>query len=133
MVSGVFGVEYEKVARKFYANFPSLDRSSGNDSPTEIIRDTVRFLVDRVNAARAQQTPPATPICTVVVLLDESRKIDEFTDSTDLGGSTRIALLDEPIAPGLSAALVFSDLGFLEKDLRSTSGRSLRMLELPAR
>ena len=133
MVSAVLGIKYAKVANIFNANFPSLDRSSVNDSPTEIIRDTVRFLVDRVNAARAQQTPPATPISTVVVLLDESRKMDEFTGSTDLGGLTRIALLNDPIAPGLSAALVFSDLGFLEKDLRSTSGREVMILELPAR
>lgn len=91
------------------------------------------FLVDRVNSARAQQTPQTVAISTVVVLLDESRKMNEFVNLSDLGSLARAALLDQAIVPGLNTALVFSDLGFRGVDLKFTSGRAVRMLELPAR
>jgi hypothetical protein len=68
-----------------------------------------------------------------VVLLDESRKMDDFVDSTDLAAFARMALLERPIAPGLSAALVLSDLGLLTKDLKSLSGREVKVLELASR
>jgi len=131
MVSAVFGTGYKAVVKVFDTKLPQLDLSSTDAS--DMISDTVRFLVDRVNAARAQQKPPVIAISTVVVLLDESRKMnDETNSSTDFGSIARTALLDEPIAPGLRAALVFSDLGILSKEL-TTSGREVMMLELPAR
>ena len=131
MVSAVFGVEYSAVANRFKANLALLDLSSYEASA--MIRDSVTFLVDRVNSARAQQTPPTVAISTVVVLLDESRKMNEFANHPDLGAFARSALLDESIAQGLSAALVFSDLSFRGIDLKSTSGRAVRVLALPAR
>jgi len=131
MVSAVFGVKYSAVAKCFKDNLAQLDLSSSVAS--DMIRDSVTFLVDRVNSARAQQTSPTVAISTVVVLLDESRKMNVFADYPDLGSIARIALLDDEVAPGLSAALVFSDLGFLSVDLKSESGRDVMVLELPAR
>ena len=131
MASAVFGVEYSAVVSRFYSNLAQLDLTSS--LAPDMIRDTVKFLVDRVNSARAQQTPPTVAISTVVVLLDESRKMNVFADYPDLGSIARIALLDDEVAPGLSAALVFSDLGFLSVDLKSESGRDVMVLELPAR
>jgi hypothetical protein len=93
----------------------------------------VSFLVDRVNSARAQQVPPIPAISTVVALFDENRKMDETAKTDDLVGFARIALLNKPIVPGLSAALVISDLGFLTEDLKSHSGRHVEVLELPSR
>ena len=128
MASAVFGVEYDAVAAHVRSSLPPLSCSS---SPKVMIRDTVRFLVDRVNAARA---PPVIAISTVVVILDENRKMNDYTNSsTDFGSIARTALLDQPIAPGLRAALVISDLGYLSIDLKSDFGREVMILELPAR
>ena len=80
MASAVFGVEYDAVTAHVRSCLPPLSCSS---SPKVMIRDTVRFLVDRVNAARA---PPVIAISTVVVILDESRKMNDYTNSsTDRG------------------------------------------------
>ena len=131
MASAVFGVEFKAVASRFKTNLAQLDLCSA-EAP-DLIKDSVKFLVDRINSARAQETPPTVAISTVVVLLDESRKMNDFAKHSDLGGFARIALLDQAIVPGLSAALVFSDLGYLSDDLESPSGRAVRVLALPAR
>ena len=129
MASAVFGMEYDALANRLYANLAQLDLSSS--VATDMIRDSMTFLVDCVNSARAQVTPPTVAISTVVMLLDESRKMNEFTNESDLGSLARAVLLDKPIAQGLSAAHVFSDLSFRGIDLNSTSGREVMILALP--
>ena len=131
MVSAVLGMDYRSVVERIQANLARLDLPATDC--VSAIGDTVSFLVDRVNSARAQQVPPPPAVSIVVALLDESRKMDETVDSSDLAAFARMAFLNKPIVPGLSAALVISDLGFLSKALKSLSSRGVAVLELPSR
>ena len=141
MASAVFGVEYDTLAHRINMDAQLLRHPDlCSVCPDDMIKDLLRFLVDRVNAARAlQTTPPVTAIDTVVALLDESRRLADFTQSQGIGRLMHSAILDKPIAPGLKAALFVSDLGYLgdemskRKSKSNTPERDRIFLQLPNR
>ncbi len=61
-------MDYDSIVKKVKANEARLDLPPATDG-VSAIRDTVSFLVDRVNSARAQQVPPPPAVSILVVAL----------------------------------------------------------------